>query len=59
MARIYRKRKGTVLWHFCRNCSNWPTYDYEEHQEEESEPTTGVICSECKARAAAEQCLDF
>jgi hypothetical protein len=24
----YRKRKDTDTWHFCSNCSNYPTSDY-------------------------------
>ena len=29
MAREWHKRKGTDTWHFCTNCTNWPTSDYE------------------------------
>lgn len=26
----YRKRKGEhFVWHFCENCPDWPTSDYE------------------------------
>ena len=25
----YRKRKGRDTWHWCRNCSNWPTSNYD------------------------------
>src|SRR5919112_5765135 len=31
MANVYRRRRGFHdTWHFCRNCSNWPTVGYEE-----------------------------
>lgn len=26
----YRKKKGSDTWHWCRNCSNWPTSNFEE-----------------------------
>ncbi len=25
----YRKLKGKDTWHFCKNCSNWPTSNYD------------------------------
>ncbi|MDZ7713691.1 MAG: hypothetical protein U5L06_11520 [Rhodovibrio sp.] len=25
----YRKKNGSDTWHWCRNCTNWPTSDYE------------------------------
>jgi hypothetical protein len=36
----YRRRNGSDTWHFCRNCSNWPTSNYVEQQ---SRPTTGEL----------------
>ncbi len=40
MASTYRKRKGIQYdtWHFCSNCSKWPTSDYDERSEK---PTNG------------------
>jgi len=32
----YRRRKGRDTWHWCRNCSNWPTSNYVSRQ---SKPT--------------------
>ena len=50
----YRKRKGgSDTWHFCRNCSNWPTSNYEERPEK---PTTGELCNECRAKDGAGSC---
>ena len=49
----YRKRKGADTWHFCRNCSNWPTSDYVEQV---SKPTTGELCNECKAKKESGNC---
>lgn len=49
----YRKKKGSDTWHWCTNCSNWPTSDYESRQ---SKPTTGELDNECKAKEDAGNC---
>ena len=49
----YRKRKDSDTWHFCSNCSNWPTTDYVE------KPTwdgSGELCNECKAKRTEGSC---
>ena len=43
MAKTYRKEKSGDTWHFCTNCSNWPTADFEEQQ---GKPRDN-LCSEC------------
>lgn len=49
----YRKRRGSDTWHWCTNCSNWPTSDYEER---EGKPTSGELCNECKGKDKAGTC---
>lgn len=49
----YRRRKGSDTWHWCRNCSQWPTVNYEEQQ---SKPTTGEFDNECKSKDADGTC---
>lgn len=49
----YRKKKGSDTWHYCRNCSKWPTSDYDEQS---SKPSTGELCNECKAKEQAGTC---
>lgn len=49
----YRRKKGSDTWHWCRNCSKWPTSDYEEQH---SKPTTGELDNECRAKEAAGDC---
>lgn len=49
----YRKRKGTDTWHWCKNCSNWPTSNYEETS---GRPTTGELDNECLAKEKAGIC---
>ncbi len=51
--RIYRKTKHTTVWHWCRNCSHWPTSEYIE---QEGLPFTGELCYECKTRQESDSC---
>jgi len=51
--RRYRRRRGTDTWHFCSNCSNWPTSDYEEQT---TKPTSGELDNECRAKEANGNC---
>lgn len=53
MASNYRRRKGNDTWHFCSNCSNWPTLSYDEQS---TKPTTGEFCNECQAKRNAGTC---
>lgn len=49
----YRKKRGSDTWHFCRNCSNWPTSDYDERH---TRPTSGELDNECRSKQAAGTC---
>jgi len=49
----YRRRKGSDTWHWCRNCSNWPSTNFDEQS---SKPTTGELCNECKAKDTVGTC---
>lgn len=49
----YRRRKDKDTWHFCKNCSNWPTTNYVEQS---TKPTTGELCNECRAKEANGTC---
>ena len=51
----YRKRKGHDTWHFCKNCSNYPTSDYTYQY---TKPTTGEFCNECQSKKAAGNCKE-
>jgi len=54
MASTWRKRKGGYdTWHFCSNCQNWPTSNYEEKA---TKPTTGEFCNECQSKQKANNC---
>ena len=49
----YRRRKGSDTWHWCRNCNNWPTSDYETRA---TKPTTGEMDNECLAKGRNGDC---
>ncbi len=53
MGSTYRKRSWGDTWHWCSNCSNWPTSDYDERS---TKPTSGELCNECKAKEATGDC---
>jgi hypothetical protein len=50
----YRRRKGGDTWHWCRNCSNWPTL--AESEERPTKPAGGELCNECLAKDKAGNC---
>lgn len=49
----YRKRRGSDTWHWCTNCSNWPTSNYVVSH---TKPTTGELDNECRAKQSAGNC---
>jgi len=49
----YRKRKDKDAWHWCRNCSNWPTSNYDSRQ---SKPTSGELCNQCRSKDSGGTC---
>ena len=49
----YRKKKGSDTWHWCRNCSNWPTKDYDVSY---TKPTSGELDNECKSKERSGNC---
>jgi hypothetical protein len=44
MAVLYRRTKNADTWHYCPDCADWPTENYEEH---DGAPMFGEICNEC------------
>jgi hypothetical protein len=53
MASVYRKTQGQDTWHFCRNCSHWPIYDYIERPEL---PSNAELCNECDQKQREGNC---
>ncbi len=53
----YRKRKGHDAWHWCTNCTNWPTSDYDEETHPGTErPNTGELCNQCRSKEKDGEC---
>lgn len=50
----YAKRPGNDTWHFCSNCSNYPTGPGVIKQT--TKPSSGEFCNECKSKRAADNC---
>jgi len=53
---MYRKKKGSDTWHWCKNCSNWPTYDYDEKEVGAGRPSGGELCDECIGKEKSGNC---
>ena len=51
----YRRRKGNDTWHWCRNCSNWPTTNYEEVTTP-GRPPSGELDNECLGKEKSGDC---
>lgn len=49
----YRRRESADVWHFCRNCSNYPEEDFVTSEER---PTSGEFCNECLAKDERDNC---
>jgi hypothetical protein len=58
MAENYRKAVGSAVWHFCSNCSTWPTEDYITSSRPQ-QIGNEVLCSECVARHDIGECENF
>ena len=51
----YRKKNGSDTWHWCKNCSNWPTSGYSVRF---ARPKDGELDNECKAKERAGVCKE-
>lgn len=48
----YRRKKGSDTWHWCRNCTNWPSSDYDERA---SRPSYD-LCNQCLGKERNGDC---
>ena len=48
----YRRKNGSDTWHWCRNCTNWPTSDYDERT---SRPSYD-LCNQCLGKERNSDC---
>lgn len=49
----YRKVKGSDTWHFCTNCAQWPTSNYDEQA---GKPSSGELCNQCRSKDEKGDC---
>lgn len=49
----FRKSKGSDTWHWCRNCSKYPSSNFDESS---SKPSSGELCNECKSKERDGRC---
>ena len=49
----YRRKKGSDTWHWCKNCSNYPTSDYDYRS---SKPSGGELCDQCISKDKKGKC---
>lgn len=53
---VYRRKKNSDTWHWCTNCSNWPTDNYDESY---TKPSSGELCNECKSKEMTGTCRRY
>lgn len=49
----YCRKAGSDTWHWCKNCSNYPSTCYETSR---TKPTTGELCNQCKSKKEKHDC---
>lgn len=53
----YRKKRGSDAWHWCTNCEDWPTSDYEEVDLPPGQrPSSGELDNECRDKEERGDC---
>jgi hypothetical protein len=52
----YRRQKQSTVWHWCRNCSQWPQENFESVY---IKPTTGELDRECHAKQESGDCRNY
>ena len=58
MFESYRKAIGSLVWHFCSNCSTWPIDDYIASLSPE-QIGREALCTECLALHDIGDCQDY
>ena len=52
----YVKASASDTWHWCRNCSKYPTGPGTVKESTTKRPAEGELCNECKAKEKAGNC---
>lgn len=45
----FRKSNSNVIWHWCRNCSDWPANDFEQREDKPLAWRGDSLCAQCAA----------
>ena len=45
----FRKADGSTIWHWCRNCSDWPPDDFKQRADKPPAWNGESLCGECAA----------
>jgi hypothetical protein len=45
----FRKADGSVIWHWCHNCSAWPPIDFKQRADKPPAWNGESLCDECAA----------
>jgi hypothetical protein len=53
--KLYKRQKGHAIWHWCRECSEYPAMR-NDVQATAYRPLTGQLCEECKKIEAKGAC---
>jgi hypothetical protein len=52
----YRTVSDTYTWHWCHNCSQWPSHDFDEREDKPPTWNGQVLCPECATRDGCSDC---
>ncbi len=52
MTECRKKKTGTDVWHFCTNCSAWPTKDFETKYSDPGHE----LCDQCLGKKKNNNC---
>ena len=52
--KTYVRKKGSDTWHWCRNCSDYPTGS--DVEKKDTKPTSGELCNQCRGKEANGNC---
>jgi len=52
----YRRKEETQVWHWCANCSKYPSG--QDVVTRHSKPEYGEMCTECRAKEGAGDCRE-
>ncbi len=52
----YVRREGSDTWHWCKNCSNYPTGP--NIVTSDNKPTYGELCNQCKVKEDSGTCRE-